>query len=47
VIEAGQQNVWLAETMALTGHHSIATVLGCARSRSSLSSSASRLPDEK
>ena len=47
VTEAGQQNVSLAETMALTGHHSIATVLGYSRSRSSLSGGAARLLEEK
>ncbi|MBP9738046.1 MAG: site-specific integrase [Rhodoferax sp.] len=43
VTEAGRQNVSLAETMALTGHHSVATVLGYFRSESSLTSRAARL----
>jgi integrase len=47
VTEAGQQNVSLTETMALTGHHSLATVLGYSRSQSSLSGAAARLLEEK
>ncbi|TAL80637.1 MAG: integrase [Candidimonas sp.] len=43
VTEAGRQNVPLAETMAMTGHHSMATVLGYFRAESSLSSGAARL----
>ncbi|WPC65148.1 site-specific integrase [Rhodoferax ferrireducens] len=43
VTEAGRQNVPLAETMAMTGHHSLATVLGYFRSESALSSAAVRL----
>ncbi|MCJ7799817.1 MAG: tyrosine-type recombinase/integrase [Polaromonas sp.] len=43
VTEAGRQNVPLAETMALTGHQSIATVLGYFRSQSPLAQAAARL----
>ena len=43
VTEAGRQNVQLAETMAMTGHRSVATVLGYFRSESTLSSGAARL----
>lgn len=43
VTEAGRQNVPLAETMAMTGHHSVATVLGYFRAEASLKSSAARL----
>lgn len=43
VTEAGRQNVPLAETMAMTGHHSVATVMGYFRAESSLSNGAARL----
>jgi len=43
VTEAGRQNVPLAETMAMTGHHSVATILGYFRNEDSLSSGAARL----
>ena len=43
VTEAGRQNVPLAETMGLTGHQSVATVLGYFRSGSTLNSRAARL----
>lgn len=43
VTEAGRQNVPLAETMAMTGHKSVTTVLGYFRSESALSSRAARL----
>lgn len=43
VTEAGRQNVPLAETMAMTGHRSVATVLGYSRAGSSLSSAAAQL----
>lgn len=43
VTEAGKQNMPLAETMAMTGHQSVATVLGYSRSGASLSSSVARL----
>ncbi|PQA78370.1 site-specific integrase [Rhodoferax sp. TS-BS-61-7] len=45
VTEAGRQHIPLAETMAMTGHHSVATVLGYFRSESSLSSAATQLLD--
>jgi len=45
VTEAGRQNIPLAETMAMTGHHSIATVLGYSRAGASLSSKVARLLD--
>ena len=47
VTEAGKQNMPLAETMAMTGHQSVATVLGYSRSGASLSSDAARLFEEK
>jgi integrase len=43
VTEAGRQNVPLAETMAMTGHHSISTVLGYFRSQVPLANAAARL----
>lgn len=43
VTEAGRQNIPLAETMAMTGHHSVATVLGYFRTQSVLSSAAAKL----
>jgi integrase len=43
VTEAGRQNVPLADTMGLTGHHSVSTVLGYFRSESTLVSRAARL----
>lgn len=43
VTEAGRQNIPLADTMGLTGHHSVATVLGYFRSESALVSRAARL----
>lgn len=43
VTEAGRQNVPLAETMAMTGHHSVATVLGYFRAESTVKSGAARL----
>ena len=45
VTEAGRQNVPLADTMALTGHRSVATVLGYFRADTSLNSPAARLLD--
>ena len=45
VTEAGRQNMPLAETMAMTGHHSVATVMGYSRSGSTLVSRAARLYD--
>jgi integrase len=46
VTEAGRQNVPLADTMALTGHQSVPTVLGYFRAESALDNSAGRLLDE-
>ena len=43
VTEAGRQNIPLADTMAMTGHHSVATVLGYFRSESTLDSPAAHL----
>jgi hypothetical protein len=43
VTEAGRQNVPGAEIMSLTGHYSVATVLGYFRSESTLTSRANRL----
>ncbi|MGV8805660.1 MAG: site-specific integrase [Polaromonas sp.] len=45
VTEAGRQNMPLAETMAMTGHHSVATVMGYSRSGSALINRAARLFD--
>lgn len=47
VTEAGKQNMSLPETMAMTGHHSVATVMGYFRAESSLGSKASRMLDEE
>lgn len=46
VTEAGRQNVPLGDTMALTGHASVATVMGYFRAGSAASSPAARLLDE-
>ncbi|WP_345944706.1 site-specific integrase [Variovorax sp. dw_954] len=46
VTEAGKQAMSLPETMAMTGHHSVATVMGYFRAESSLNSKASRMLDE-
>ena len=44
--EAGRQNMSLPETMAMTGHHSVATVMGYFRAeRSALGSKVSRILD--
>lgn len=43
VTEAGRQNVSIAETMGMTGHHSLATVLGYFRSESVILSHAVKL----
>lgn len=43
VTEAGRQNVPLGETMALTGHHSVATVMGYFRSLALTSSAGAKL----
>jgi len=46
VTEAGKRNVPLAETMALTGHQSVATVLGYFRAESVIHNQAAHLMDE-
>ena len=46
VTEAGRQNVPLPDTMALTGHSSVNTVLGYFRADSALSNRAARLLDD-
>ena len=43
VTEAGRQNMALADTMAMTGHHSPATVLGYFRAEAPLANQAARL----
>jgi len=43
---SGQAGHVAAETMAMTGHHSVATVMGYFRAESSLNSKASRMLDE-
>ncbi|CAN7749453.1 site-specific integrase [Variovorax sp. LjRoot84] len=45
VTEAGRQNMSLPETMAMTGHQSVATVMGYFRSESALGSKVSRMLD--
>ena len=47
VTEAGRQNMALAEIMAMTGHHSVATVLGYSRAGAILSSGLARLFDDE
>lgn len=46
VTEAGRRNLPLADTMALTGHQSINTVLGYFRADSALNNQAARMLDE-
>jgi integrase len=46
VTEAGRQNMPLPETMAMTGHRSVATVMGYFRAESALGSRVSRMLDE-
>ena len=46
VTEAARQNVPIGETMALTGHTSVATVVGYFRAASAISSKAARLLDD-
>ncbi|SFC24578.1 Site-specific recombinase XerD [Polaromonas sp. OV174] len=46
VTEAGRQNMSLTETMAMTGHQSVATVLGYSRAGASMSSQIARLFDQ-
>ena len=45
VTEAGKQNLPLAETMAMTGHTSVATVVGYFRAESALAGRAGRMLD--
>ncbi|CAN7782521.1 site-specific integrase [Variovorax sp. LjRoot175] len=45
VTEAGRQNAPLGETMAMTGHHSVATVMGYFRAETALVSKAAGLMD--
>jgi len=45
VTEAGRQNMALADTMAMTGHQSAATVLGYFRAEAPLANKAARLMD--
>jgi integrase len=45
VTEAGRQNVPLPDTMALTGHHSVNTVMGYYRADTALQNRAARLLD--
>lgn len=45
VTEAGRQNMSLPETMAMTGHHSVTTVMGYFRAESTLVSKVSRMLD--
>ncbi|MEJ8824574.1 site-specific integrase [Variovorax humicola] len=47
VTEAGRQAMSLPETMAMTGHHSVTTVMGYFRAESSLGSKASRMLDDE
>ena len=46
VTEAGRRNLPLADTMALTGHQSVNTVLGYFRADSALNNQAARMLDE-
>jgi hypothetical protein len=46
VTEAHRQNMPLPETMAMTVHHSVATVMGYFRAESALGSKVSRMLDE-
>ena len=46
VTEAGRQNMPLPETMATTGHQSVATVVGYFRAASALGSKVGRMLDE-
>ena len=46
VTEAGRQNVSLADTMALTGHHSIPTVMGYFRAEAAVLNKGARLLDD-
>ena len=46
VTEAGRQNIPLADTMAMTGHQSIPTVMGYFRAESAILNQGARLMDE-
>ena len=46
VTEAGRQNISLADTMALTGHQSIPTVMGYFRAEAAILNKGARLMDE-
>lgn len=46
VTEAGRRNMPLSETMAMTGHHSLSTVLGYFRAEGSVVTKVSRMLDE-
>lgn len=46
VTEAGKQNMSLPETMAMTGHQSVATVMGYFRAESALGSKVNRMLDQ-
>jgi len=46
VTEAGRQNIPLPDTMALTGHRSVHTVLGYFRADTALANRAARLLDD-
>jgi hypothetical protein len=45
--EAGRQNMSLPETMAMTGHHSVATAMGHFRAECALGSKVRRMLDEE
>ena len=45
--EACRQNMSMPETMAMTGHYSVATVMGYFRAESVLGSKISRMLDEE
>ncbi|MEG2632908.1 MAG: integrase, partial [Comamonas sp.] len=47
VTEAGRQNVPLSDTMAMTGHQSVATVMGYFRAESALGNQAARMMEGK
>ena len=47
VTEAGRQNMPLPETMAMTGHQSVATVVGYFRAENALAGKAGRMLDEQ
>lgn len=46
ITEASRKNLPLAETMAMTGHQSVATIIGYSRAGAALSSQAARLYDD-